>query len=871
MSSFITKDSTKPVREGVDQFGMTGYWEKGAITFSYSRRYMYAMYTINLEHLDSRVVIFKGTELLAVISVFGVVNAHPMIAKAFSQDLFEIVSCDESLVEKEFGKDTKKYLKTVVSYIYSFSYESSTGRIFLPEHAISIRAESLDEFHKQYFFKADMFLSHYKQLSSITKLPPIDNNWVFEICMGDYDLRFGMGSTNDEILETDNAIEESKLNESVEFLSDSGSGTIASFFDENTWPSITSIKHKYAAYGTDTGHLFIFENSSLIYHEDGFGKIQTHLRMLSLIQNIYEQAVVRKLPKKVSAAMKSIMFAFNEHYTSSTSRCFIDEKTVAVRGSYNTVMKESFFKLQSFIKEYSIMSSKLNTKKIDKTWKLNIGDPDDMTGVIGNAETCADVKLHNTVNESKQMNEAVYGIYKSAIKKAIENNEEAKAGFELVQKLSKYGEAYIVGGAARDIVMGGEISDIDIATNVPEETIRTMFDTYDIGKNKTFGVAVVRYKGFDFEVAQFRKDVYSENSDMRRPDEIEIVSSFEEDAKRRDLTINGIGIDKDLNVIDHVGGIEDISARIIRTIGDPRQRFGEDYLRIMRAPRFAARFGYKIDKGTSDSITDYASVLGTEKVAKERISQEMMKAASDTGEVFARYIEKLKELGVLEFILPEIDITDKYNQAAEYHPEAPTVFGHIMAALRANKEKDPIINMAILLHDIGKPAAHKREGEKNKYVGHDEMGKAIAEEVCDRLRLSNQIKQAIVFSVVNHMKFHAILDMKKNKIFELMKDPNWPILIKVAKADSICRGRQKDLDEWQKVENRVKEMEKMYANNEQMAKIKEVVNGASVMRLRNIPGGPEVGRIIQSTIEWMVNNGVSPDEKEKIIEYIKTA
>jgi tRNA nucleotidyltransferase (CCA-adding enzyme) len=229
---------------------------------------------------------------------------------------------------------------------------------------------------------------------------------------------------------------------------------------------------------------------------------------------------------------------------------------------------------------------------------------------------------------------------------------EMKAGVEILHKLEAMGgKAYIVGGAVRDIVLGAEEpNDVDIATNVPMEKIEKIFKTHDIGKNKDFGIVVIRHGGFDFEIAQFRKD--GNYTDGRRPDKIEIVMDFEDDASRRDLTINALGVDKDGNIIDYFDGVKDIKNKIIRTVGDAHKRFGEDFLRMIRVPRFASRFGFKIDPKTLKAIQDNAGHI--KEVAFERIYQELFKMAKQSGSKFADAIINLKDTGLLKEILPEV-------------------------------------------------------------------------------------------------------------------------------------------------------------------------------------------------------------------------
>lgn len=235
----------------------------------------------------------------------------------------------------------------------------------------------------------------------------------------------------------------------------------------------------------------------------------------------------------------------------------------------------------------------------------------------------------------------------------------------IMEQLSKHGEAYIVGGSVRDIVMNIQPHDIDIATNVSMEKIEKMFKTIDIGKNKDFGVLVVRHNNISYEVAHYRCD--GKYSDGRRPDEVQLTQSLEDDVKRRDFTINGMAMDLHGNVVDYVNGLEDIQNKIIRCIGDPNKRIAEDKLRMLRAIRFATRFDFTIEPITFRAIQDNAHSIND--ISTERIRDELYKMAEQTGECFVEAILLLKATGLLKQILPEIDCMDKYEHTITTHPE----------------------------------------------------------------------------------------------------------------------------------------------------------------------------------------------------------
>jgi tRNA nucleotidyltransferase (CCA-adding enzyme) len=175
----------------------------------------------------------------------------------------------------------------------------------------------------------------------------------------------------------------------------------------------------------------------------------------------------------------------------------------------------------------------------------------------------------------------------------------------VLKTLSDYGEAFIVGGAVRDIITGKkEPNDIDISTNVPMEMIESLFDTHNIGKNKDFGVVVIQYNYEIFEISQYRVDIYDDMITGKGADSVKIVNTFKEDCSRRDFTINSLGMDMNGNIIDNCGGIQDIKNKTIRTVNKPDERFSEDYVRILRGVRFAINMRYIIEQQTYNSMID---------------------------------------------------------------------------------------------------------------------------------------------------------------------------------------------------------------------------------------------------------------------------
>jgi tRNA nucleotidyltransferase (CCA-adding enzyme) len=251
------------------------------------------------------------------------------------------------------------------------------------------------------------------------------------------------------------------------------------------------------------------------------------------------------------------------------------------------------------------------------------------------------------------------------------DTSSCKSTFKFMNEINKIdptSQTYIVGGAVRDIIMGYIPNDFDIATNVPCSIIDQKFETFDIGKNKDFGISVVIFEGETREVANFRKD--GEYSDGRHPDSVEIVDSFEEDSARRDFTINAMGMTSDGTIIDHHNGMEDIKNKVIRCVGKAEKRIAEDYIRIMRAIRFAARYDFSIDSETVEAIKKFAPDM-MEKVSVERVWGEFVKMAG--GKNFYKAVEMMYDFGVMKYVFPQMSDMANFPHNPKHHPEGAKV------------------------------------------------------------------------------------------------------------------------------------------------------------------------------------------------------
>lgn len=414
-------------------------------------------------------------------------------------------------------------------------------------------------------------------------------------------------------------------------------------------------------------------------------------------------------------------------------------------------------------------------------------------------------------------------------------------------------DAVIVGGCVRDIMMGETPKDFDIATNMPIHELEMVFDNvYDIGRSKDFGIVTVKVDGFDYEIAQFRIDV---QCDGRHPDNIAIVDNLREDVLRRDFTINGIAANRDGEIIDYVGGVNDLKDGIIRAIGDPKKRFQEDFLRMIRACRFAARFGFVIHHNTMNAIREYAHNIVH--ISPERIRDELFKVAGYGGEALALFISLLDEAGLLVHILPEVCELKKFREEKKWHPEA-YVFGdgatfyHTLAAVRKSQSKDALVNICVLLHDIGKAFTHSYENGMHRFCNHDNVGAQKAEEIANRLRFSHTEKEAVVFCAKQHMKMTHVREMKKAKIFELVTHKYWKYLKEVVVCDDSSRLEAFDayaLESVLALAEDIAETFTPHTNNST-----KLIDGRVVMEILGIPPGPKVGEVINKVTETLLES-----------------
>ncbi len=374
-------------------------------------------------------------------------------------------------------------------------------------------------------------------------------------------------------------------------------------------------------------------------------------------------------------------------------------------------------------------------------------------------------------------------------------SEKAIEATRIAHKLREHSySAYLVGGCVRDLLLGREPADYDIATSAtPHQVINIFPQTYAVGAQ--FGVVLVPVRrdnaegerdNYAIEVATFRSD--GAYSDGRHPDEVKFSKDARLDVQRRDFTINGLLLDPDTaEVLDYVGGRDDLQQGLIRAIGEPHQRFTEDKLRMLRAVRFAARFGYTIHAQTFAAIRELAPQI--HQVSRERVRDEILKMLT---EGHARQaFELLDETDLLEQVLPEIKKMQGVEQPPQYHPEGDVWIHTLMLLEGLPSGSSKTLALGALLHDVGKPPTFRVAPDRIRFDGHAEIGTKMAEEICRRFRLSNEDTDQVLALVANHMRFGDIQRMKESTLKRFFRLPKFEEHLALHRLD--CQSSHRDL------------------------------------------------------------------------------
>lgn len=356
--------------------------------------------------------------------------------------------------------------------------------------------------------------------------------------------------------------------------------------------------------------------------------------------------------------------------------------------------------------------------------------------------------------------------------------EKERYARHIVQTLCDHGfTAYLAGGCVRDHLLGVDPKDFDVATNARAATVQQLFpNTMPVGVQ--FGVVLVIHDGIPCEVATFRSDgIYL---DGRHPTSVHF-SNAQEDAFRRDFTINGMFYDPlTEEVIDYVSGQEDLRAGIIRAIGDPYARFAEDRLRMLRAVRLAARLDFTITPDTFAAIQNLAPTIPD--IAWERIGDEMIKILTGSGA--KRAFELLSESRLLSVILPEIEAMRGVEQSPDFHPEGD-VFVHTLLLLDKLNQPTETLALSALLHDVAKPACWARSAHRITFYGHCEKGAEMAIDICQRFKRSRETWDRVAYLVKNHLRLISAPEMRTATLKRFLREDGIEELLELARLDAL--------------------------------------------------------------------------------------
>lgn len=428
----------------------------------------------------------------------------------------------------------------------------------------------------------------------------------------------------------------------------------------------------------------------------------------------------------------------------------------------------------------------------------------------------------------------------------------------VLNRLNKFGyEAFIVGGSVRDLILGKEPADFDITTNAKPDEIEEIFREYKtllIGKE--YGTVVIVQDEGNIEVTTYRLE--AEYIDGRKPSKVYFSNDIQEDLSRRDFTINAMAYNKTDGLIDLFNGRADLENKIVRTVGNPIERFKEDHLRILRAIRFATQLGFYIEENTYDSCGKLSKSL--KNISIERIREELFKILLSERPSYG--IRLINELDILKIIIPELVDTVGFDQHNPHHER--DVFEHILCVV---DNTPPIleIRLAALFHDIGKPHTFTID-EKGigHFYGHDKVGVEIAEDILTRLRCSNEMIKNVTNLIREHMTHHANLKDKglKRLIGRVGKD-NIFNLIELQKADKICSNIGVDIGFLFERERQIK---RILDNNEAYEKKQLEISGYDIINL-----GYKQGKLIGEILDYLMERVIeepSLNHRDRLIDIV---
>ena len=436
--------------------------------------------------------------------------------------------------------------------------------------------------------------------------------------------------------------------------------------------------------------------------------------------------------------------------------------------------------------------------------------------------------------------------------------EMPQAVKEIIETLEGAGfEAFAVGGCVRDAVLGRIPADWDITTSAMPEEVKALFSrTIDTGIQH--GTVTVMVDHVGYEVTTYRID--GEYEDARHPKEVSFTSNLVEDLKRRDFTINAMAYNDRAGIVDEFDGIGDLEKGVIRCVGNPLDRFGEDALRMLRAVRFSAQLGFSIDEATKEAITTLAPNL--EKISAERIQVELVKLLTSD---HPDYLRVAYETGITAVVLPEFDAMMNCDQKDALHEES--VGEHTLKSL-LNVEADKVLRLTMLFHDFGKPMTHSRTEEGiTRFFGHPDIGADLSREIMRRLKFDNDTTDKVKKLTAVHDLFVRNAPNRVRRCMSKVGKDLFPYFLKVRRANILAWKE----DAQEKALAELQELETIYEGILERAEcvcIKELqVDGKDLMAA-GVKQGKQIGDILSDLLEVVLEEP-EKNTKETLLAYVK--
>ena len=434
----------------------------------------------------------------------------------------------------------------------------------------------------------------------------------------------------------------------------------------------------------------------------------------------------------------------------------------------------------------------------------------------------------------------------------ISINNFSKIEIEILNKLNKYGKGYIVGGAIRDILLGLKPKDVDFATNLPYETLKTLFSEYTPKETgKSFGVLRIRINDIDYEIAKFREDIYG------KEEKVTFVDEIKNDLVRRDFTINAMAYNETEGIIDLYNGQKDIENKVINFVRNAEERIIEDPLRTLRAFRFMSKLNFSLSKNTIEAIKNQKFLL--KNIPEEKITMEFSKLL--LGDNIKNTLTLMKDTGVLELIIPEFKATYDFNQCNPHHNL--DLFNHIINVV-SKVPADLELRYSALLHDIAKPIVQTFDEEGiAHYKTHEIVGADMARDILTRMKLPVKLIDTVEEIIKKHMVLYKdITDKKFNKLLSEMGYDNLWRLIEHCIADNSSKN-----DEVVSTENDLHERLKRAVEKQMQVTVNDLaINGKDLIELGFT--GKEVGEIKKELLDKYLSEEIQ-NNKEEMLEYVK--